>query len=624
MSDDATTEEKQNFLRETILDKGYDVNKFVQFLIDKKGEGGADVAVWSMYDLQIVVKEFIKLNGGEVEGEAEEEQPQQENNNIDVNQQEQEVQKVEEKQEKKNVKKISMFDVMPSNKSKSEPINPKVQQTKPQPKPQPKLQKSVAIKEKDINPGVKKPTTTQNQTGNNNTSKVNKNLMPPSNAQKRSSSMSFVGSESEYGIITSDSKKCKSTDKTQLGKSGDLEITVSNPEKKETGFIKKTHVSYLITTLPLNFKVRRRYSDLSWFRQSLLNLFPANFIPAIPRKSKFGSDTLADPFIQKRLRAIERFLNYLVKDNNIKDSQILLDFLYIGSDNEFNNRKKVYENVKSFTEAQDFKCREEKANILITAQTENYLENIKDNVNININLLKKINNSFKQLFNEMKAVISRMEEISNYWTQIHKASLKYYDNNTTCETYKQLSNLFKTWSQILKEQNNIVNIDIREHFKFMRKNFGAMKDLGNSVEPIKSYYQKLSKNLMSKKDELFKKGEIPTGSRTKSDFGMNNNDKKKVLQSMLPKDTNIVINAKEMYGLYLNRATSEYERMRMLNGILNKNIVLENSTKLMNLLSQFHICVGEINVGLETSAINNSNDNKCKERRIPLDESFLK
>ena len=217
-----------------------------------------------------------------------------------------------------------------------------------------------------------------------------------------------------------------------------------------------------------------------------------------------------------------------------------------------------------------------------------------------------------------------MEEISNYWTQIHKASLKYYDNNTTCETYKQLSNLFKTWSQILKEQNNIVNIDIREHFKFMRKNFGAMKDLGNSVEPIKSNYQKLSKNLMSKKDELFKKGEIPTGSRTKSDFGMNNNDKKKVLQSMLPKDTNIVINAKEMYGLYLNRATSEYERMRMLNGILNKNIVLENSTKLMNLLSQFHICVGEINVGLETSAINNSNDNKCKERRIPLDESFLK
>ena len=65
MSEDETMEEKQNFLRENILDQGYDVNKFVEFLIDKKGEGGADVGNWSMSDLQIVVQEFINLNSGE-------------------------------------------------------------------------------------------------------------------------------------------------------------------------------------------------------------------------------------------------------------------------------------------------------------------------------------------------------------------------------------------------------------------------------------------------------------------------------------------------------------------------------------------------------------------------------
>ena len=67
MTDDATMEEKQNFLRETILEKGYDVNQFIEFLTEKKGEGGADVAVWSMSELQIVVREFIQLNRGEVE-----------------------------------------------------------------------------------------------------------------------------------------------------------------------------------------------------------------------------------------------------------------------------------------------------------------------------------------------------------------------------------------------------------------------------------------------------------------------------------------------------------------------------------------------------------------------------
>ena len=284
----------------------------------------------------------------------------------------------------------------------------------------------------------------------------------------------------------------------------------------------------------------------------------------------------------------------------------------------------MYENIKNITDVQDFKSKEEKVNLLISAQNENYLENIKDNMNININLFKKLNNSFKLLFEEMNAVVSRMVEISNYWTQIHKVSLKYFDNNTTCETYKQLGNLFKTWSKILKEQNSIVNIEIREHFKFMRKNFYSMKEFGNSVEPLKSNYQKLVKNLMSKKDELYKKGEISNDARTKSDYGVNNVDKIKSFQSMLSKETNNVINSKEIYGLYLNRALSEYERMRALNGILNKQVVLENVTKLMNILSQFHISVGEINTGLETSALNNINDNKCKERRIPLDESLLK
>ena len=618
MSDDASQEEKQNYLRENILDKGYDANVFLQFLIDKRGEDAADVGNWTMNDLQLVVKEFIKLNGGEVE------------------------------EEKKPPKKISMFDVIPEGKTKNEPVKPKPKQenkqppqqpTQQQPKQNPKTNNTVKDNKPEEKKPQTKPNTAQNKANNNtntannnansnintNANKVNKVSNINNNTQNRSVSMSmaFTGSESEYGIITADSKKCKPTDKTQLGKSSKLEITVTNPEKKETGFLKKTHVTYLITTLPQNFKVRRRFSDIDWFRQSLLNIFPINLIPPAPKKTRFG-DTLADAFVQKRARGAQRFLNYLVKDPIIKDSQILLDFLYIGSESDFNNKKKVYENVKNLSEVKDFKSNDEKVNLLISPQKENYLENIKDNANININLLKKLNNSFKLLYQEMNAVIARMDEISNYWNQIHKVSLKYYDMNATCESFKQLGNLFKTWSKILREQNNVVNVDIREHFKFIRKNFSSMKDLGNSVEPIKSNYQKLSKNLIMKKEDLFKKGEIQTDPRSKSDYGVANVEKVKVLQSMLPKETGATIISKEIYGLYLNRAINEYERMRDINGILNKEIVVENATKLMNIMSQLHICVGEMNIGLETSILNKGNDNKCKERRIPLDESLLK
>ena len=38
-----TQEEKQIFLRQNILDKGYDTNSFVEFMMDKKGgEDSAD------------------------------------------------------------------------------------------------------------------------------------------------------------------------------------------------------------------------------------------------------------------------------------------------------------------------------------------------------------------------------------------------------------------------------------------------------------------------------------------------------------------------------------------------------------------------------------------------------
>ena len=116
-----TTEEKQNFLREKILDKGYDTNQFVQFLTEKKGEDGADVSNWSMEDLVSVVNEFIKLNGGVVEPEPEP--------------------KVEKKL------KVSMFDIMGGAKPKKNISQPL---PNPQKNPQIETQKVNSNKKKII------------------------------------------------------------------------------------------------------------------------------------------------------------------------------------------------------------------------------------------------------------------------------------------------------------------------------------------------------------------------------------------------------------------------------------------------------------------------------------------
>ena len=68
--DNINQEEKQTFLRENILNRGYDVNEFVSFLKSKKGEASADIANWSMIDLVEVVQEFVSKKPGNSESKS--------------------------------------------------------------------------------------------------------------------------------------------------------------------------------------------------------------------------------------------------------------------------------------------------------------------------------------------------------------------------------------------------------------------------------------------------------------------------------------------------------------------------------------------------------------------------
>ena len=574
-----STGEKQNFLREKILDKGYDTSQFVQFLTEKKGEDGADVANWTMEDLIQVVNEFIKLNGGEVE---------------------EDVKKPEPKKETK--KKVSMFDIMPDTKPKKPDSQLNIN-------PQSKSQSS-EIKKSQNNLNI-------TQSHSQNAPKVQKIQTTPVN-----NSNNMTGTESEYGIIIKDVKECKPLEQTELSKYNKLKITVTKPEKKTEGFFSKTYVTYMVSTMPASYVVHRRYTDFTWLRNTLLNLFPANSIPPIPKKNKIVGDNFAPPINLKRGRFLEKFMNYLASDPIIKNSQIFFDFLYIGAETDFNSKKKVYEKVKSLSDVNEFRNENSKVEIMINSEKENYVENIKDNITNNINILKKINTSFKLLYDEVNAVTTRLDEIASLWAQMYKSSQKYFDHNTSCECYKQLSNLFVNWSKILKQQNNVVNVDIREHFKFMRKNFGAMKDLTNSLETPKSNYNKASKNLMYKKDDLFKRNDTAKWEldpHDKIEMSKILNNKKAAFPLICKKETLNVIGLKEFYGLILNRIISEYERMRELNANLSKNIINNNLKKLTDISGQFLIFAGEINSAIDLCINDHSNDNKCKLKRIPLE-----
>jgi len=53
-------EDKQNYLRTEILEKNYDADEFVQYLVEKKGEDATDLDVWNFEELKKVILIIIE------------------------------------------------------------------------------------------------------------------------------------------------------------------------------------------------------------------------------------------------------------------------------------------------------------------------------------------------------------------------------------------------------------------------------------------------------------------------------------------------------------------------------------------------------------------------------------
>lgn len=66
-----TSEIKQDYLRNEILEGGFEADHFLEFLIGKKGDDAANVDNWRFDELKEVVEEYKKLYSNKIEKETE-------------------------------------------------------------------------------------------------------------------------------------------------------------------------------------------------------------------------------------------------------------------------------------------------------------------------------------------------------------------------------------------------------------------------------------------------------------------------------------------------------------------------------------------------------------------------
>ena len=98
----------------------------------------------------------------------------------------------------------------------------------------------------------------------------------------------------------------------------------------------------------------------------------------------------------------------------------------------------------------------------------------------------------------MNTVINRMETFEPLFDKLIKISTSFIEDNTVTESYKQMKNMFMSWKDILKKQNEFFFTDIKEYLKMLYGNYCHMKELAQFTENQKNNYNKYSKSLISK------------------------------------------------------------------------------------------------------------------------------
>ena len=575
---DKQQKEKQNYLRKKILEKNLDSEKFVEFLEEKKGEEGADISNWTMDDLKSVVKEFYEMNNIPIE-ELEENDKKEEKEEkiafiIDEDSLMNLFQKKTNKEKEKDKKLLFDFD------KNFEKMN-KIQ--KKQNKEKEKDNKIYNKKEEEDNDTI--PDDNKNDLKEKlDINMINENLTNIIDKEDH---------DEEYGIILEDKVKCICMESTEFREHKDIRIEIKDPVKLEKKLFSGKSVNYTIITYPFNYIVNRRYSDFNWLREMLNNLYNNILIPKMSMKGKMTKDKHDDKFIKKRMNFLERFINYIIKDETIKTSQILYDFLTIQKYDDFLIKKKLYERIKIYNniDIKERKSLDGELNVKVNKEKEIYLENIKDNTIYNGNLFKKLNTNFKSLNDELSIVIKRFEIISDIYQQIYDISNKYLDLNVIKTTYSQMNIMFKELKNNFEKFQNFIKYEVKQHFKFIGNNFISLNEMIQNVDIAKNNYMRISRHLINRKKDLYKRGD-------KNKYELNENidinDKKTLLKYMLPQETINCIKNKMIYGFYLNELIKEYEKMRKINSYFHKRKICYFCKEQITICSEYTRILGDI------------------------------
>ena len=547
-------EDKQNYLRSEIIDKGYSPDDFFLFLSDLK-EGEINLQDWYMNELRDVVNQYkskvLKSNSENIE------QKDEKLNEI----KQEKIEPIINENSEKNEKEINL------NKGNNDNID----------------NNDNNDNKNDNNNNNNDNNDNNNNNNNNDNNNDNDNNNKINNIENNNINIPFENNIRGFTLIDKNTNAFKSAMSSSIDLSSnpldnyslnlycqkfpltnfqeieDIKIIVSDPILIKGGFFSKSTYKYTISTPSFGYKIERKLEDFDWLYNKLTELYPGVILSPIPIR---GFNIKDDS--KKKMIFIEFFLNSLSHYKVIRSTQIFQDFISLPL-NEFEKKQKnEYEKLQIPDSFSTFTNLKGEINILINQERDNICLKYKEDISKKNNAYIKLNNAFDNIISAFDNCKKYMNELSQCFNELKDL---YIEQKDFFEKFQILANTTINWSKGYENQSEFFLYNLKYFFKYFNKELNEALILYNSYKTSKDVYISEFLNLKKK-------------------LGPSN------------EDLRLLNNLRKHYGYYLSSFLNEYQNLnkrheeRMSYQLIkyseNTNIYIQDYQKFISLLSIYY------------------------------------
>jgi hypothetical protein len=358
-----------------------------------------------------------------------------------------------------------------------------------------------------------------------------------------------------------ESYKCKLLNKTSLNYVNPI-VKVENPVKVEPGIFQSNYILYDIVTQPLNWTVKRRYSDFENLRLILLKYFPGYCVPSLPKK--VGGNKFDDEHIRKRMIGLNMFIEYIIESEAFKAHISTYNFLYLNDREAFDNKTDELLNEKSYVFVDEYLSLTGEVELSYEEISKDTSEKWKKSNSLLQEIITNIHNDTKKLELSMREAHLNLDSLQKnfyYLSTLYK-NLKSNEYSTL---FKYMEDFIKSWKKGWFTQMSSFSINIKSSLKYCRFESTFFNDLVNKRDETRGLYMNEKNRLDNEKEILWNKKDI-----SKWEFNENLSERERLMicvdkelsfKEMLYKKTNVNEEKKRKFGFYNFRVKEEFRNM---------------------------------------------------------------